>query len=125
MNVVIRHICDLILKVTSIGPSESENLLKFIKPLFEYERLLLQLKEEVEFDDISTAEYIKHWNRLQAIKYILKTKKPEVHKLVEIISEKSLSYVEVDSFLKELLGESTECKNILDEVKEKISIKGL
>jgi predicted secreted protein len=52
MDVIIKHVCDLILKVTSIGPSESENLFKFIKPLFEYERLLLKKKKGIVSDNV-------------------------------------------------------------------------
>lgn len=52
MDVVIYHVCNLVMKLTSIGPSEPENLLKFMKPLLEYERLLLQPAKGASATDV-------------------------------------------------------------------------
>lgn len=56
---------------------------------------------------------------------MLGTRSPEVRRLVEMVSEKALSYMEVDSLLRELLKANNEYKSIISEVKEKISIKGI
>lgn len=41
IDMVINHVCDVIMKMPKIGPSEPEALLKFIKPLSDYEKILL------------------------------------------------------------------------------------
>ena len=70
-------------------------------------------------------EYVKSWGKLQAIKFILSSKKLTSRKLFSIIKEKSMSYIEVDGLVKEIMQNNDECKNILSEIKDKISSSGI
>ncbi len=42
MGAVFDHVCEKLLEVRSFSPSDLEAVLKFMKPLFEYEQILLE-----------------------------------------------------------------------------------